>query len=192
MRDVTARRRADDRLAALANRLHDLAMQDPLTGIANRRSFDAMLEREWRRADRTRSATTLAMIDIDHFKTFNDSFGHPAGDACLKTVARTLDAVIRQPTDFVARYGGEEFAVLMPGLDAMDALKMASRLVEAVRAAAIEHPCAPSGWLSISCGVVTAHPHVYEGGLQRFMRTADQALYRAKAAGRNQVHQAEG
>jgi diguanylate cyclase (GGDEF)-like protein/PAS domain S-box-containing protein len=191
MRDVTARRRADDRLAALANRLHDLAMQDPLTGIANRRSFDAMLEREWRRAARTRSPTTLAMIDIDHFKSFNDRLGHPAGDSCLRMVARALESVIRQPADFVARYGGEEFAVLMPGLDAADALAMASRLVQAVRAAEIEHPCAPSGWLSISCGVVTAHPHRFEGGVERFMRGADQALYRAKAAGRNQVHQAD-
>jgi len=189
MRDVTARRRADDRVAALADRLHDLAMSDPLTGIANRRSFDATLEREWRRAARARGSTTLAMIDIDHFKSFNDQFGHPAGDACLKTVARALDSVIRRPTDFVARYGGEEFAVLMPDLDQTAALTMATRLVDAVRIAQIEHPCVPSGRLSISCGVVTAHPHADEGGIDHFIRAADQALYRAKAAGRNQVFQ---
>jgi diguanylate cyclase (GGDEF)-like protein/PAS domain S-box-containing protein len=191
MRDVTARRRADDRVAALADRLHDLAMSDPLTGIANRRSFDAMLEREWRRAGRTHGSTTLAMIDIDHFKSFNDRFGHPAGDTCLKTVAQALESVIRHPTDFVARYGGEEFAVLMPDLDAADALSMATRLVDAVRTAQIEHPCAPSGRLSISCGVVSARPHSYEGGFDRFMRAADQALYHAKAAGRDQVVQAD-
>ena len=188
MRDITARRRATDRKEALAERLRALAMSDPLTGIGNRRSFDAMLEREWRRASRNGTCVTLAMIDIDHFKSFNDHFGHPAGDACLRSVAQNLQTSVRRPADFLARYGGEEFAVLMPELDEVGATVMGQRLVDAVRAAAIAHPCQPLGRISISCGIVTATPGQLETSDQ-LISQADHALYEAKRSGRDCVHQ---
>jgi diguanylate cyclase (GGDEF)-like protein/PAS domain S-box-containing protein len=191
MRDVTDRRRADDRVAALAERLHVLAMSDPLTGIANRRQFDAMLHREWHRAVRAQSRLTLAMIDIDHFKSYNDQFGHPAGDACLRAVAAALDSVIRQPTDFLARYGGEEFAVLLPDIDAQTAAQMADRLVQAIRTAAIAHPRHDAGHITISCGIVTAQPARTPSGAAQFVDAADRALYQAKSAGRDRAHQAD-
>jgi diguanylate cyclase (GGDEF)-like protein/PAS domain S-box-containing protein len=188
MRDVTARRRADDRMAAMADHLRDLAMSDPLTGIGNRRSFDAALEREWHRCSRSGGTTTLAMIDIDHFKPFNDQFGHPAGDACLKAVAEALGGAIRQQTDVLTRYGGEEFAVLMPELPLDNAAAMGARLVEAVRQIQIAHPQHRAGRITISCGVISVTPSQFEGGAPRFVQEADHALYRAKAAGRDCVH----
>jgi diguanylate cyclase (GGDEF)-like protein/PAS domain S-box-containing protein len=188
MRDVTARRRADDRLASLAEKLRDLAMSDPVTGIGNRRSFDTLLDREWRRASRIGGCTTLAMIDIDQFKLFNDNFGHPAGDSCLRSVAHALVRAIRSPTDIVARYGGEEFAVLMPDLDAAAATTIGQRLLDAVRNINVPNPGSVRGCITISCGIITASPPRFRGGPARLLREADRALYTAKREGRDRVH----
>lgn len=184
MRDVTARRRGGDRMTVLADRLRDMAMSDPLTGIANRRCFDAALLRVWRRAERSGSQVALAIVDIDHFKRYNDLHGHPVGDSCLCAVATILNDVVRAPTDLVARYGGEEFAVLMPDTGAAEAGWIAERMVDAVRLANQDGVACPT----ISCGVIVARPGTAGTQLSRFIAGADIALYTAKENGRDCVH----
>jgi diguanylate cyclase (GGDEF)-like protein len=176
----------------LANReLQRLSASDGLTGLANRRHFDQTLDLEWRRARRTSSEISLLMIDIDAFKPFNDTYGHQAGDDCLKTVASGLEQGLARATDLVARYGGEEFAVVLPATDAAGAIRLAEELRQAIEAKACPHSTSPvADVVTISIGVATALPHG-NGGWQQLVAMADAALYRAKAAGRNRVEVAD-
>ncbi len=167
--------------------LRELAFRDGLTGVANRRHFDQTLEAEWRRCRRSRQPLALIMIDIDHFKQFNDLYGHQSGDACMRTVASTLRAALTRSHDLVARYGGEEFVCLLPECDLPKARARAEVLRQAVQALAIAHggsSVAPV--VTVSCGVAAQVPdgeHTPESLLAR----ADANLYRAKAQGRNRV-----
>ena len=166
--------------------LRKLLSTDTLTGIANRRRFDDVLDREWRRCRRAGTPLSLLMIDVDHFKAYNDQFGHQQGDDCLRQVARLLVDGIGRPGDLVARYGGEEFLCLLPDTGMAGALRVANKLAAAVRQADIHHPRSPAGArLTISVGAAVAKE--LSGEPQVLMAFADKLLYAAKAAGRNQV-----
>lgn len=173
-----------------ANReLTRLSAADELTGIANRRCFDETLQREWRRAIRAGTPMALLVVDVDHFKQFNDGYGHQLGDDCLKDVARLLESCLRRPTDLVARYGGEEFAVVLPETDAAGAAQVAQAMREAVQGAQIEHAfstVAPVVTVSVGAAV-TLPSRSDDEGSRALLQQADQALYQAKRQGRNRV-----
>ena len=159
-------------------RLGQQNMTDALTGIPNRRAYDHRLATEASRAERTGEALCLMLADIDQFKTYNDEYGHPAGDAALQCVARLLRGALR-PYDFLARYGGEEFAVILPSTGLTDALMVAERIRNLVATADFPHRK-----LSLSIGVSRLD---IESGTRALVLAADNGLYRAKAAGRNKV-----
>jgi diguanylate cyclase (GGDEF)-like protein len=171
-----------------ANRkLEHLAGVDALTGIANRRRFEEVYTQEWLRAQRTNSALSLVLIDIDDFKGYNDTYGHQQGDDCLQAVAQALASTARRSADLVARYGGEEFAVILPGLDQEEALDVAQRLRQAVAKLHIAHEASPvADCLTVSVGVATAIP-APERPQKELVARADEALYRSKTAGRDRV-----
>lgn len=176
-----------ERLEEANRALGRLALLDHLTEIANRRQFTTVLENEWRRATRGKKPLSLIMIDIDHFKTYNDSFGHQAGDEGLKAVASALKSCVHRPGDIVARYGGEEFIVLLADTDAEGALVVAGKLRLAVEDLNIAHPRSePGGGLTISLGAATAIPKKMIPS-SRLVGAADEALYKAKQGGRNRV-----
>jgi diguanylate cyclase (GGDEF)-like protein len=180
-------REAKRRLEALARELRQLSAEDGLTGIANRRHFDQVLLREWRRAIRGRYPLTLVLLDLDYFKDFNDRYGHPAGDQCLKEVGRVLRAHCRRPGDVAARYGGEEFAVILPGTGPEDAREIAAHVCANVETLAIPHDRSKSGTVvTVSAGVASVIPD-RAGDPSHLIELADGALYRAKGAGRNRV-----
>ena len=172
-------------LAAANQRLEQLSITDPLTGLANRRCLEDVLDSAWSRARRQAAPLAFAMIDIDHFKLYNDHFGHSAGDRCLRQVATRLAAITR-PTDLVARYGGEEFAVVMPDTDNAAAARLARRLCSAIAELAEPHPLVPSHIVTVSIGVAAATPTPGSAPAS-LVDLADAALYRAKAGGRNRV-----
>jgi diguanylate cyclase (GGDEF)-like protein len=169
-------------------RLSELALTDPLTGLANRLRFDQTLACEWDRAARGRLPLAVVMIDIDHFKSFNDSRGHGAGDICLKSVAHALREHCNRPGDLVCRWGGEEFAVVLPGTDRAGALHVARELVEVIGVLRIAHGYSPAApHVTISVGAASFLPS--DGASVRdLVELADGALYAAKRAGRNRAH----
>lgn len=164
----------------------DLAWRDPLTGIGNRRAFDAALHLEWNRARSTEHSLGLLMIDIDHFKAINDALGHVAGDAVIRAVGHALQSSSSQSSDVLARYGGEEFACLLPDCSLRKAGVVAERMRATIEALAIGHPGSPDGVVTVSVGVASVMPDG-AGSLEQFVRAADRALYAAKAGGRNRV-----
>ena len=166
-----------------------LSSLDGLTGIPNRRQFDETLAREWRRACRQGRPLSMLLCDVDHFKQFNDGYGHQVGDECLRAVARTLQAVLRRPADMAARYGGEEFAAILPDTDPGGALRVAEAMRAAVEALRITHRHSGSdlGVVSISVGVATRVPDRSQTDAAELVRQADEALYRAKQGGRNRI-----
>jgi diguanylate cyclase (GGDEF)-like protein/PAS domain S-box-containing protein len=164
-----------------------LALVDGLTGIANRRQLDAELEREWRRGHRSGAPLSLVLLDIDGFKAFNDRYGHPAGDDCLRQVAAALAEVPRRAADLVARYGGEEFAMVLPELDAAGAEAIAEAARATVEALALPHATSPAApVVTVSAGAATRWP-VHGGSAVALVAAADRALYLAKRQGRNRV-----
>lgn len=180
---VVLTRRLDE-----ANReLIRLSSVDGLTGISNRRQFDEFLAREWSRGVRGASPMSLLMCDVDFFKQYNDHYGHPAGDECLKTVARVLKTGVHRPADMVARYGGEEFVVVLPDTDAAGAQSVAEELRAALENLAIPHEGSSLGLVTISIGVACSVPQHKSGTAEQLIADADAALYLAKQAGRNQV-----
>ncbi|SDU40612.1 diguanylate cyclase [Geopseudomonas guangdongensis] len=188
------RQQVEARTAELerANReLLHLSSTDGLTGLANRRVFDATLAREWGRARRARQPLALLMLDIDFFKRYNDRYGHLAGDDCLRKVAATLQAGTRRAGDLAARYGGEEFAVIASDLDAAGALALAESIRAAVMAQAIAHADSPLGVVTVSMGVALLVPED-DNSPEILIKLADQALYQAKSQGRNRVEEALG
>jgi len=187
LRDISVRKAAEDKLEEANRRLEALAGQDGLTALANRRTFDDALAREYRRALRDGSSLATIMIDVDRFKAFNDNYGHPAGDECLRRVGRAIESMLARPGDIVARYGGEEFAVLLPNTDEAGAANIAERIRVAVLALAIEHRAGPAIVVSISAGVASFAPNAQDIELETVMHNADRALYRAKHNGRNAV-----
>ena len=186
-RDVTERRAMEEKLEAANRLLRVQALQDPLTGIANRRRFDDMLGVEFRRAQRLAEPVSILMIDIDCFKSYNDTYGHPAGDACLRMVAATIEAQLRRSGDLLGRYGGEEFACVLPGADGAGALRVAEQVRAAIELMMIAHSASPRGFLTVSIGLVTIDPPREDDGPAEYVEAADTALYQAKHAGRNTV-----
>ncbi|MDR3560043.1 MAG: diguanylate cyclase [Negativicutes bacterium] len=178
--------REQDALAAANQELELLSKQDRLTGIANRRHFDEFLDRMWRQATREATPIALLMADIDYFKRYNDTYGHQAGDDCLRKVARALESQAGRGTDLVARYGGEEFGVVLASTDLASALKVAEKLRATVAGLAIEHEGSDCGVVTISMGVASVIPRP---GMEppEIIALADIALYRAKETGRNCV-----
>lgn len=163
-----------------------LAATDALTGLPNRRSFDTKLAAEWQRAIRASDALSLLMIDIDKFKSYNDTFGHPAGDRCLHSVATALQSEIQRATDLAARYGGEEFGVILPATDETGAEVVAERMRSTVLALRLPRPDDDNSWVSVSIGAATLHP-ARGSEPEELVTAADGALYAAKEAGRNCV-----
>ncbi|QDT45159.1 Phytochrome-like protein cph2 [Gimesia alba] len=168
-------------------RLENLATYDDLTGVCNRRIFNEMLYKEWFRAIRHETAISLIMIDVDYFKNYNDSYGHVAGDICLKKIAETIASIIKRPGDLIARYGGEEFAVLLPETGINAAQEIAERIRNGIQDLSIEHrESLDADVVTISAGVATMKPQNDHDPLQ-LISEADAALYKAKYGGRNQV-----
>jgi diguanylate cyclase (GGDEF)-like protein len=166
--------------------LQKLLSTDSLTGIANRRSFDAALEREWRRCRRAGTPLSLLMIDVDHFKAYNDHWGHQEGDGCLRLVARLMVESAGRPGDLAARYGGEEFVCLLPEVGLAGAHAVAARLVAALESADIDHPRSPTASrLTLSIGVATACD--LSGESVALVALADKLLYAAKGGGRDRI-----
>ncbi len=180
MAEVSARVRAQ-----LALRRE--ALVDPLTRIANRRHFDSFMEKEWQRAVRDSQPLSLAVLDVDHFKPYNDTLGHAAGDACLHTVAAALQSHALRPSDLAARYGGEEFALLFGETGPEAASGLAESIRAHVEALRLPNPGSPgSPWITVSVGVASIVPTQFDDMAGLFV-AADRAMYAAKAAGRNRV-----
>lgn len=180
LRDITQQKQAEFALQSLATK-------DGLTGIANRRCFDEALAIEWSRAQREQTSLALLLIDVDHFKRYNDTYGHQKGDDCLKCVARAMEEKIFRPADLIARYGGEEFVILMPNTELAGACMVAERIVQHVHGLAIPHESSDIGGLvSISAGVA-AHVPTANFHANQLLAAADSALYDAKHAGRNRI-----
>lgn len=179
--------RARDALEVANRALETLSLQDSLTGIGNRRKFDTVLLLEHERARRSAEPLTVLLIDVDHFKRFNDLYGHPEGDACLVRIAHAIEGACLRPADTATRYGGEEFAVLLPATDAHGAATAAERIRTAIMDLEIPHAADPAGRVTISIGAVVASPG--EQGIDPvgFVKQADLALYQAKTEGRNRV-----
>lgn len=173
-------------LQSLIDSLCELSLKDPLTGLANRRHFRAVLEREIDRVTRSGEAALLLMLDIDHFKKVNDTHGHSAGDLVLQSVARTLNACVR-PMDTLARYGGEEFAVVLPACQAAFGRSVAERIRRAVANTPIRVSPSVELQVTVSVGGAFAMQWIRSTTLL-WLDRADQQLYQAKAAGRNRVN----
>ncbi|MEY9463678.1 diguanylate cyclase (GGDEF)-like protein/PAS domain S-box-containing protein [Bradyrhizobium ottawaense] len=181
-RDITEHKK-------LETRLETLAIEDSLTGLANRRRFDERLKEEWARAYRDRSSLALLMIDVDHFKAYNDEYGHPAGDACLRLVAKIIAAETQRAGDLAARYGGEEFAMLLPNTDAAGCALFGERIRSAIHKAGLVHATnLESGCVTASVGGATCRPALERtAGVASLVEAADRALYAAKDAGRDRL-----
>ena len=168
--------------------LKELSNRDGLTGIANRRAFDEKLAQEWQRGMRSESPLALVMVDVDHFKAFNDHYGHGDGDDCLRRVARALTVVPMRAADMVARLGGEEFGCILPDTDIEGARKVAEEMRLQIVALEQGHEEGEDGLVTISLGVAVCHPAL-DDDAEALLRRADAALYRAKKAGRNRVEE---
>lgn len=167
--------------------LERMAWLDGLTGIPNRRQFDRTLELEWQRAIRCQTPLSLLLIDLDHFKVYNDTYGHLAGDDCLKAVAKTLAAIPTRATDLVCRYGGEEFAVLLPDTPQAGARHIALDMQQSIQNLTITDAAGlASGSITLSLGMATLTP-ARDSDSRELIKIADAALYRCKSQGRNRI-----
>ncbi len=173
-------------LVAINNRLTVMASIDVLSGLANRRGFQSRLDFEWMKAEQTETALVLLMIDVDHFKPFNDTYGHPEGDACISQIGATLAMIANDTNGFAARYGGEEFCLLLPHTEIERGVEVGQRLRAAIENLAIPHRTSPFERVTISIGVAGARPSC-SGSPRDLLEAADAALYTAKHRGRNTV-----
>ena len=190
LRDATERKAVELRLTEVLERLKRMASIDGLTGIANRRHFDEVVEKEWRRCSREKAPLSLLLLDADHFKRFNDSYGHVAGDGCLRAIATQLDSMAQRPGDLAARYGGEEFLLLLPNTTFDGALRVGERLRALVEGLAIPHETNDGAVVTVSIGVASTWPDDPDAAsrdIGDLLLRTDAALYRAKGSGRNRV-----
>ena len=186
VRDITRRKAAEEHLVAANARLKSLSETDMLTGVANRRKFDETFERERRRAQGNGGYLSVLFIDIDKFKVFNDTYGHAAGDECIRAIAQTISSTLKRPGDLVGRYGGEEFAVVLPETAAENAAGVAETIRQAVSDLNLKHEGGPAGIVTISVGVAGAKLDGRSDG-SKLLMAADEQLYQAKEGGRNRV-----
>lgn len=187
-RDVDIRKKLENDLIDRNNELKRISNMDGLTEIYNRRYFDYMLSEEWKRAVEKGTSLSLIMFDIDYFKFYNDTYGHQQGDECIKEIAHVGKMVLNKPYDLIARYGGEEFAVILPDTSENGALKVAETIRRSVQVLAIPHVNSKvKPIVTVSVGVATVQPTKEMNHLQLVVH-ADDALYKAKNAGRNRVH----
>ncbi|PVZ20501.1 MULTISPECIES: diguanylate cyclase domain-containing protein [unclassified Pseudomonas] len=181
---VRARVETHLKLKLQGDLLRRAALTDSLTGLANRRHFDEQLMLHWRQCQRDQTPLALILVDVDHFKRYNDHYGHPAGDACLRTVALTLGQGMQRPYDLAARYGGEEFACLLPHTSASGAQHVAEQLQQLIEGLALPHEASPlASHITVSQGVAAQVPTTGSGP-QQLIEAADAQLYRAKQGGR--------
>jgi diguanylate cyclase (GGDEF)-like protein/PAS domain S-box-containing protein len=187
MFDISERKRTEQQLVSLQKEMEELSFRDGLTGVANRRRFDAIIELEWSNARRNRQPLSLLMMDIDYFKQYNDRYGHLEGDTCLKHVARVLGSAATRARDLLARFGGEEFVLVLPETDEAAAGKLAERCRGLVLAEQIPHESSPIGSvLTLSIGAGTVIPG-HDDELRPFIDAVDKCLYQAKQQGRNRI-----
>ncbi len=187
MFDISERKKTEQKLMDLQKELEHLSFKDGLTGVANRRMFDSVMELEWLNAKRHRQPLSLIMIDIDYFKQYNDHYGHLQGDDCLKRVSQALDEAATRSRDFIARFGGEEFVLVLPDSDAESAATVAERCRKAIFKLQIPHAKSEvSQLLTISLGVGSVVPGPNDE-LMDFIETVDKRLYLAKQSGRNAI-----
>ena len=187
IRDIDRRKREEHVREAREKALVHLASTDGLTRLSNRRIFDESIAAACRSASGTDGALSLLLMDVDHFKVYNDNYGHPAGDAVLEKIARMIRCHVKRSSDLVARYGGEEFAVLLPMTDLYSAVDLAQTIRIAIWDASLEHVGSVAQRASLSIGVATAMPGTNDMSPQSLLKAADEALYHVKHAGRNQV-----
>ena len=186
---VRARVRSQLTIKRQADAMRELSLTDGLTGVANRRHFNDRLESEWRRCARANLPLSLIMIDIDHFKLYNDRYGHQAGDLCLQEVSAAMKRCAARPQDLLARYGGEEFILLLPQEGPEGAEAVAQRILDEVRKLAVPHESSPtSPIVTVSMGLATAMPPLERQDANALIRSADANLYQAKQGGRNRYH----
>uniref|UniRef100_A0A372IS91 diguanylate cyclase n=2 Tax=Paracidobacterium acidisoli TaxID=2303751 RepID=A0A372IS91_9BACT len=185
-RDVSRRKAAEEELQNAYETLEAMAIVDALTGVANRRRFDDALDHEWRRAVRSGTSLALLLIDVDHFKSYNDIYGHVRGDACLREIAAAALEVVRRSADIVARFGGEEFAVILPDTEETSAAALGEEIREAVMRREIEHGGNQPGIVTVSIGCTAVVPPRGSKAVT-LVEFADEALYQAKHEGRNRV-----
>ena len=167
--------------------LQEMAVVDSMTGLANRRRFDVFLQQEWQRSGRTHLPLSLLLVDIDHFKKFNDRYGHPDGDDCIRSVAEVIRKAAHRVTDIAARYGGEEFAVVLTETPAEGAMTVAEAIRADVERLRIPHADSPTGWVTVSVGVATRDAKNQYDTATDLVAACDRALYQAKHGGRNET-----
>lgn len=187
MFDISERKRTEEQLATLRRELEELSFKDGLTGVANRRRFDAVMATEWDNACRNKRSLSMLMLDIDCFKQYNDHYGHLEGDQCLKRVAKLLTLAASRPRDFVARFGGEEFVLVLPHTNETEAYKIASRVRELIASEHIPHKGSDvSKYVTASMGLGTITPECGEEA-RAFIDVVDKRMYQAKQRGRNTI-----
>ena len=186
IRDISARKQAEADLQHAYRALEAVALTDPLTHLANRRRLDQCLSSEWRRGMRDRKPLSMLLIDVDYFKSYNDTYGHLRGDSCLKEISDTARDAVNRPGDLVARFGGEEFAVVLPNTPNAGAIEVAEQVSAALRRRRLIHSGNPLGYLTISvgCATLTPAPGQHSSAL---IKMADDAMYEAKRSGRNRI-----
>ena len=185
MFDISERKKTEEKLLVMQRQLEDYSFRDGLTGVSNRRKFDAVLDEEWTLARRNTQPLSLILIDIDFFKQYNDEYGHVQGDECLTRVGQALGTVINRPRDLLARYGGEEFVLVLPATDEAAAHRISERVRQALFKAQIPHAASSVGQLlTVSQGVGTIIPSSTDT-LMQFIDAVDRRLYRAKQSGRD-------
>ena len=187
IRDITDRKKTEAALEESNRKLEAISITDALTGIANRRRFDEVMNQEYSRHIRSGAQLSLILLDIDHFKEFNDTYGHVQGDECLRRIARIIDDCVPRPADLVARYGGEEFACILPETDIYGAVSLAEKIrINVMNRANIRDGATASEPITVSLGVVTEQCRA-DGSVVDVISRADERLYRAKSLGRNRV-----
>lgn len=185
MFDINARKKTEEKLISLQRELEELSFKDGLTGVANRRMFDSIMEVEWANARRNNQPLSLIMLDIDYFKQYNDHYGHIQGDESLKRVGQVLSSAATRARDFLARFGGEEFVLVLPETDADAAQKVAERCRKLIFKEQIPHAKSEASQvLTISLGVSTIVP-THKDNSKEFIEAVDRLLYQAKQKGRN-------
>ncbi|NDV18933.1 diguanylate cyclase [Pseudodesulfovibrio sp. JC047] len=186
-REMLQRMMREQELQCLARKLERMSNQDGLTGLANRRCFDNTLVCEWMRNGREDSPLSLLMIDIDHFKRYNDALGHLRGDECLCSVGHILSRSARRPSDLVARFGGEEFVIVLPNTGSLGAKKVADTIHDTLARRHLDHPNSTvRPWVTVSIGIAASIP-TCTNAPEALLQAADTALYSAKKAGRNRT-----